>query len=78
MERFRVRGSPLVGVQLALGGEVDLVEGEVVENVVGVNVQVPDYDLSRLTERVEYRDNETNLDAMSLPVPDPTAPSTMP
>jgi hypothetical protein len=77
-ERFRVRGSPLAGIQIAVDGEIDLVDGEVIENVIGANVQVPDYDYTRLTEGVSYRDNETNLDATTLPVPEPMARGTMP
>jgi hypothetical protein len=37
-----------------------------------VNLQVSGYDVSRLQDRVTYRDNERNLDATELPVPDVT------
>lgn len=68
---FRVATSALCGVQIASDGQLDLSNGEVSGSPVGVNVQVPGYDLSRLTDGVEYRDNDQNLDAASLPIPSP-------
>ena len=74
LERFVISGSPLSGVQLARDGEVDLRDGLVSNNTVGANVQVPGYDVDRLTDRVDYRDNEINLDASELPTPSATGP----
>lgn len=71
VDRFVSTGNTLVGVQVARDGELDLAEGEVAENPIGANVQVPGYDLTRLSRRVLYRRNGTNLDAEELPVPDP-------
>ncbi len=62
----------LVGVQVARDGAVDLADGVVTGNPVGVNVQEPSYDISRVMTRVRYVDNGTNLDASELPTPDPT------
>lgn len=70
VSRFRVIGSALTGVQLTNDGQLDLADGLVAGSPVGANVQIPGYDLSRLTTRVAYRDNGTNLDAASLFVPD--------
>ncbi|NIS34126.1 MAG: hypothetical protein GWO04_31085 [Actinobacteria bacterium] len=53
---------------------MDLFEGEVAGNEVGANVQVPGYDLERLRNEVQYRDNTVNLDATSLPVPSSAVP----
>ncbi len=50
---------------------MDLRAGLVSECAIGACVQVDDYDLGRLTEDVEYRDNETNLDVTRLPIPSP-------
>jgi hypothetical protein len=69
LERFALRRSALLGVMVARDGEVDLHVGEIAETPIGINVQVPDYDLSRLSDRVVFRNNGTNLDAMALPVP---------
>jgi len=69
IESFSVSGSFLAGIQLAESSELDLQRGVVAENPIGVNVQVSGYDLMRLSDRVVYRDNGTNLDAMDLPVP---------
>ena len=74
VERFRVTRAALVGVQVSRDGAMDLHDGEIAENPVGANVQVPDYDFSRLTDRVFYRDNGTNLDSSTLFVPEPTTP----
>ncbi len=59
----------LCGVQLASGAELDLSHGEVTHNLVGACVQVDGYDVSRLSDDVAYRDNQSNLDSTSLPVP---------
>jgi len=75
LSRFEVRDAATCGVFLAgdptMPGptEVDLAEGVVAESEIGACVQVDDYDLMRLTNGVEYRDNTTNLDTTMLPVP---------
>lgn len=73
LARFRLADNALAGVQLANDGSVDLRDGVVSGNIVGINVQVPGYDVERLTNGVVFRDNETNLDSRELPLPDPTA-----
>jgi len=69
--RLRSSGNVLCGVQLAAGGEIDLHEGEVSGNLIGVNVQTEGFDLARLQDRVLYVDNERDLDSAILPVPLP-------
>jgi len=71
VERLRIRGSALAGIQLASGGQLDLCEGEVAEQPIAVNLQSPGYDLARLSCRMRWRDNGVNLDATELPVPEP-------
>lgn len=71
MTRFRLERSELAGVVVAQEGMVDLSMGEVVDNAIGANVQVPGYDLSRLMNGVVYARNETVLDTTFLPIPDP-------
>ena len=73
MSRFVVARAELCGLQLARGGQVDLADGEVREHAIGVCVQVDDYDLDRLG--VRFVDNGVNLQATSLPVPEPAAPA---
>lgn len=68
--RFRSDRNALCGLQIASGGSMDLHEGEVVQNPIGANVQVGGFDVTRLQDRVVYRDNDVTLDATSLPVPD--------
>lgn len=70
LERFRVERAALAGVQVALGGSIDLVDGVIEGNPVGANVQIEGYDLARLTDRVFYRDNGVNLDAATLSLPE--------
>jgi len=73
LTRFELSGSALCGLQIALDGSLDLVDGTVSGSPIGACVQVDGYDLSRLTNSVRYRDNETNLQATDLPVPDPAS-----
>lgn len=78
LERARVRHSVLVGIQLAREGAMDVSVGEVSDNPVGANVQIDGYDFMRISDRVGYLRNGTNLDSRALPIPDPTSPSAGP
>ena len=70
LQRFRIAGSLLVGAQIARDGLLELDQGFVEDNVIGVNVQVDNYDLNTLTSRVIYRNNrDGNFAARNLPVP---------
>jgi len=71
---FIIAESALIGVQLARG-ELDLIDGEISGNPIGINLQVPDYPLESRTTRVSFRDNGRNIDAEILPLPDAVAPS---
>ncbi len=73
VNRFDVSDSVLCGVFVADSGEVDLSVGQVSGSPVGVCLQVDGYAVSRLTESVRYIDNGTNLEATSLPVPQPVS-----
>ncbi len=74
MSRFVVERAPLCGVQLARGGGMDLARGVVAEHPIGVCLGVPDYDVSRLTDEVLYRENGAIVESVDLVVPD-AAPS---
>ncbi len=71
--RFQLSGNALVGAQVAVDGELDLHDGLVSDNPVGVNVQVPGYDVGRLMDEVRFSNNGVNLDSAELPVPAATA-----
>jgi len=71
---FVLEGSALCGVHVAMDGEMDLADGEVWGSPIGACVQVDGYDVDRLRAGVRYRDNDSNLMATSLPVPDALAP----
>lgn len=78
LERFSITRHALVGVQLATDAELDLRDGEVAENPVGANVQILDYRVDRLTDRVLYRDNGVNLQSERLELPPATPPTSTP
>lgn len=69
MRTFRVEHSALAGLALTRNGTIDLFEGEVAFNPVGVNVDAEGYDLARLQNGVRYHDNELTLQSTSLPEP---------
>jgi hypothetical protein len=58
---------------LVVAGEADMEAsvGEVSHSAIGANVQVAGFDLDRIRDRVDYRDNVLNLDVSALPVPGP-------
>ncbi len=72
--RFEALDSALCGVLVQDDGQVDLSLGQVSGSPIGVCLQADDYAIARLTESVRYVDNGTNLDATSLPVPEPASP----
>jgi len=76
--RLAVRRSDLAGVVVGQAASVDLMDGEIADSPIGANVQVPGYDLARLSNQVVYRDVERALDSTSLPVPDPISPIARP
>jgi hypothetical protein len=72
VERFEISDNALAGVQIANRGVIELVDGVVSGSPVGANIQVADYDVGLLTDRVDYRDNGANLDSSELFVPEPS------
>ena len=66
---LEVIGAPLCGVQVAEGGSLDLESGTIRESSIGACVQIEGYDLARVVEGVEYRDNERNVESASVYVP---------
>lgn len=76
LRRFRISNNAVCGLVIAEKGQVDLFDGEVSHNGIGVNVQDTDFVLERLTHNVVYRDNGRNLDSERLPLPriDASAP----
>jgi hypothetical protein len=71
---FRIVDSDGCGVHVSSAGELDLVDGEITGCSIGACVQVDGYALERLSNRVDYRDNGVNLQAISLPVPNDAPP----
>ena len=49
---------------------MDLHNGVVSYNPIGMNIETEDFDIYRLMDEVLYIDNEVNLDARELPVPE--------
>lgn len=73
LSRFVVTDSALCGVQVASNASLDLAEGLVARSPIGANVQVPGYDLARISTTVRYVDNDTPIDTSALPLPEPSA-----
>ena len=69
----------LLGLQLAAGetlegpaptaGTADLTTGVIARNAIGANVQIADFDLSRISNDVAYVDNDVSYDGEALPTP---------
>jgi len=70
LERFMITRTSLCGVHVASDGGLDLHWGDISMAAIGACVQVPDYDVARLNDRVSYRDNGVNLQSSMLPVPE--------
>ena len=79
LRRFRISDAAVCGAmvgrveEFAEDGSLDLEAGVVSEAEIGACVQVDGYDLERLTGDVEFRENATNLDSTTLPVPNVSA-----
>ena len=69
MTRFVIARSSLCGAQIADDGQMDLADGEVRGQPIGVCLQVGGYDVERLTSGVVFADNEVNLQSTELPIP---------
>jgi len=84
LSRFLINHNTRCGVQVAYGGvvgddgeivrfeepsELTLHGGEVSFNVVGVNVQIVEFDMGSLTDNVRFRENDADFDTTNLPVP---------
>ena len=68
LSRFEVGRSARVGIHV-LGGTIELHDGVVFDNPIGANVYQSDFDTAALSDRVEYRNNERNLDVQELRFP---------
>ena len=68
LTQFEIGRSARVGVHV-VNGTADLHDGVIFENLIGANVSRTDFDASRLSDRVVYRDNERNFASTSLPTP---------
>ncbi len=71
--RFDISGAALAGIVVAEGGELDLADGAVTGNSIGLNVLVDGFDYDRISERVFVFDNDTDLARVAMPIPDPAA-----
>ncbi len=68
---FRIDQAALCGVQVALGAALDLSEGEISNTAIGACVHIEDYDVTRLTTGVRFRNNGTNVEAVDFAVAEP-------
>ena len=74
--RFGIARSSLCGLHIAYPASADAHDGEIRGCAIGACIGVDGYDLSRVSDGVLFTDNDTNLQASMLPVPDslPTVP----
>lgn len=75
VDDFVIRDAELCGAHVAGASTLDLRNGLVTGASIGACIQVDGYDITRLMQDVIYRDNDANLDATTLPVPDPLVPT---
>jgi len=68
MNEFVISAANACGLQISGDSSTDLMNGLIERSPIGACVQIEGYDLDRLSNNVAY-DNETNLQATSLPVP---------
>jgi hypothetical protein len=74
VERFVLEGNALAGAQVSRAGSLTLRDGVIADHPIGVNVQDAPFDEGAILDAVELRDNERNLDAQMLPIPEPVMP----
>jgi hypothetical protein len=72
LTEFSIADNALCGIQV-VDAEADLAHGVIARHPIGANVQSTDFDFGRLTNGVDFVDNERNVDAALLPIPDETA-----
>jgi hypothetical protein len=72
--RFRLDGSAQCGLQLASQADAALSRGAVRGHAIGVCLQVPGFDVTKLQDQVVYERNGRNLDAQDVPLPAVTVP----
>ena len=70
LENFLVTRGYLLGMQVGPGSSITGHRGEVSENVIGINVQETGFDPAQALTDVVFRDNERNLDSVTVPLPD--------
>lgn len=73
LERFVLGRQDFCGAMLDTGGGIDLHDGTIEDNGLGVCVQVPGYDVARLSDRVRYGPGQY-IEMTDLPIPEPAPP----
>jgi hypothetical protein len=68
LDQFLITRNGGIGAQIADGGQLDLHDGEISHHLIGVNID-GDYDVSRISDGVQYIDDATKLGAMIVPLP---------
>ncbi len=71
---FGITDNALAGIFLGNAGSVSLEEGEVARHPIGIHVGDEELDFERSLRDVAFVDNDRNVDATVLPLPDPSLP----
>ncbi len=72
--RFILEDDALAGVQVARGGVVTLSDGAITGHPIGINVQDAPFEEGAVLDAVSLEGNDRNIDAQSLPLPEPATP----
>ena len=67
---FTISDNALAGIQVALDGELLARDGLISGNLIGVKVQVLDFDLDEHFEQVRLENNMRDVASDDLPVPE--------
>ena len=70
ISRFSISESDFVGVFIAKNGMVELHDGAIYENEIGVNVLVEDYNLDKIQDNVMVYNNGTDFAQKEMPIPE--------
>ena len=75
LANFAIADSELCGLTVGEGGELDARNGEIRNSAIGACVLEADFDFARALRDVVFRNNERNVDARAVPLPEPALPS---
>ena len=70
LSNFTISDNALTGIQLATDGELLARDGTISGNLIGVNIQVPGFEIDEHFEQVRLENNTRDIATDDLPVPE--------